>query len=291
MLRRVAQKGGRQAAASSAAPGSAAGSDPSRLLDGKVALITGGAAGLGLETARLFAEHGARVVTTDIADEAGEAAAAALREQGFEVSYVHADVRSRGQVDAAVAAAEARYGRLDIVIANAGILGRASFRPSEEVTDEDWLDVIEVNLSGAFRTFRAAIPALRRARGGALSATSSIAGRYATLYRVAYSASKGGLEAMVRALAVELAPDDIRVNAVAAGGMATAIHASLGRTPEEITVKRPDVRSAKARMLKEGRDRTRDIASIQLFLCSELGAYINGETIVADGGFSIWNGT
>jgi NAD(P)-dependent dehydrogenase (short-subunit alcohol dehydrogenase family) len=265
--------------------------DSARLLDGKVALITGGGGGLGLATARLFAEHGAKVVTTDMADGAGEAAAAALRDDGHDVRYVHADVRSTADVDAAVAFAEEAHGRLDIAIANAGVLGRASFQASDELSDADWADVIDINLSGAFRTFRAAIPALRRAGGGALSATSSTAGIYATLYRVAYSASKGGLNAMVRALAAELAPDEIRVNGVAPGGMATDIHASLGRPASEIAVERPDVRTAKARMLGSDRDRTHDVASIHLFLCSELGAYINGETLVADGGFSVWNGT
>jgi 3-oxoacyl-[acyl-carrier protein] reductase len=263
----------------------------SGLLDGKVALITGGAAGLGIETARLFAEQGAKVVMADVAGDAGEAAAASLREAGRDATYVRTDVRSTRDVEAAVAAAEQMYGRLDIAVANAGILGKASFQPSEQLSDEDWFEVIDINLSGAFRTFRAAIPALRRVGGGAMSATSSTAGIYATLYRVAYSASKGGLGAMVRALAAELAPDDIRVNAVAPGGMATGIHTSLGRAPSEISVERPDIRTAKARMLKPGRDGTRQVANIHLFLCSELGGYINGETIVADGGFSIWNGT
>jgi NAD(P)-dependent dehydrogenase (short-subunit alcohol dehydrogenase family) len=265
--------------------------DPSRLLDGKTALVTGGAAGLGLATASLFATHGARVVITDVADEAGEAAAASLRSEGHDVRYVNADVRRTDDVNAAVAFAEETYGSLNVVVANAGVLGRASFQASEQLSDADWLDVLDINLSGTFRTFRAAIPALRRAGGGAMSATSSTAGVYATLYRVAYSASKGGVNALVRALAVELAPDEIRVNGVAPGGMQTDIHASLGRPPSEITVERPDVRAAKARMLKMGRDRTRDVASIHLFLCSDLSDYMTGETLIADSGFSIWNGT
>jgi NAD(P)-dependent dehydrogenase (short-subunit alcohol dehydrogenase family) len=261
-----------------------------KLLEDKVALITGGAGGLGLETAELFAAHGARVVIADVSDEAGEAAAARAREAGGELRFVHADVRSTADVAAAVAFAEETFGRLDIAVANAGVLGRASFQPTESLSDDDWLEVIDINLTGAFRTFRAAIPALRRAGGGVLSATSSTAGVYATLYRVAYSASKGGMNALVRALAAELAPE-IRVNAVAAGGMTTDIHQSLGRPRDAIEVERPDARAFKARMMKPGREGTREIANIHLFLCSDLGDYISGETLVADGGFSIWNGT
>jgi NAD(P)-dependent dehydrogenase (short-subunit alcohol dehydrogenase family) len=169
-------------------------------------------------------------------------------------------------------------------------MGSASFLPIEEVDDEDWARVLDVNLSGAFRTFRAAVPALRRAGGGAMSATSSVSGVYATVYRSAYGASKGGLNALVRGLAVELAPDRIRVNAMAPGAMATNIRRSLGRGPEEIRVPTPDP-AVKARMRLEGRDGTAEAARLHLFLCSDLAAYVNGETLVADGGFSIWNGT
>jgi NAD(P)-dependent dehydrogenase (short-subunit alcohol dehydrogenase family) len=258
-----------------------------RLLDGKVALITGAASGLGLETARLFAEQGAKVVGADVADDQGEAAFDAV---DGDVRYVHADVTSRDDLEAAVASAEAEYGRLDVVVANAGIMGRASFVPLEEVTDEDWARVLDVNLGGAFRTFRAAVPALRRAGGGAMSATSSVSGVFATLYRSAYGSSKGGLNALVRSLAVELAPDGIRVNAMCPGSMTTNIRESLDRPPEQIRVPTPDP-SVKARLRLPGRDGTAEAARAHLFLCSDLSAYVNGETLVVDGGFSVWNGT
>jgi NAD(P)-dependent dehydrogenase (short-subunit alcohol dehydrogenase family) len=158
------------------------------------------------------------------------------------------------------------------------------------VTDEDWARVVDVNLGGAFRTFRAAVSALRRSGGGAMSATSSVSGVYGTVYRSAYGSSKGGLNALVRGLAVELAPDRIRVNAMCPGAMATNIRQSLGRTPEEIHVPTPDP-SVKARLRLQGRDGTAEAARVHLFLCSDLSAYVNGETLVVDGGFSIWNGT
>jgi NAD(P)-dependent dehydrogenase (short-subunit alcohol dehydrogenase family) len=261
-----------------------------RILGGKVALITGAASGLGLETARLFAAEGARVVVADVTDAAGEAAVEQLQLAGADVRYIHADVRSTADMDAAVAFAESTYGRLDIAVANAGILGRSSFVPVEEVTDEDWALVQDINLGGVFRTFRAATPALRRAGGGAMSATSSTSGVFSTIHRLAYSASKGGVNALVRGLAGELAPDRIRVNAIAPGAMATNIRESLGRPPEEIKVPLPDP-TFKARMRVPGRDGTAEAARVHLFLCSDLAAYITGETLVVDGGFSIWNGT
>ena len=257
------------------------------MLQDRVALVTGGASGLGLATAELFVAHGASVVITDVADEAGAGAVAALGERA---SYVHADVRSTAEVEAAVAAAEEAHGRLDIVVANAGVLGHSAFRPVTEVSDDDWAREIDINLSGTMRTLRAGVPALRRAGGGAMSVTSSVAGLFGVVHRLAYSASKGAMNAMIRALAVELAPDDIRVNAMCPGAMATNIRQSLGRDPSQIQVDLPDP-TFKARVRKAGRDTTGEAARVHLFLCSALSAYVTGETIMVDGGFSIWNGT
>jgi NAD(P)-dependent dehydrogenase (short-subunit alcohol dehydrogenase family) len=261
-------------------------------LTGRVALITGAASGLGEATGRLFAQHGARVVLTDLNEASGVAVAESITAAGGQAQFLQADVRKSADMNRAVARAEQLFGALHIVVANAGVLGPASFNPSEDVSDDEFADVIDINLIGAFRTFRAAIPAVRRAGGGAFSATSSTAGIYANLYRVAYSASKAGINALVRGLAVELAPDNIRVNAVCPGSMATNVIASIGRTRDEIRVERPDT-SGKARlaMQRPGRDTTLDVARVHLFVCSEQAAYVNGEAIVVDGGFSIWNGT
>jgi NAD(P)-dependent dehydrogenase (short-subunit alcohol dehydrogenase family) len=261
-------------------------------LTGRVALITGGASGLGEATARLFAEHGARVVLTDLNEVAGAAVAQSITAAGGEAHSLQADVRKSVDMEHAVSRAEELFGALHIVVANAGILGPASFNRSEDVSDADFAEVIDTNLTGVFRTFRAAIPAVRRAGGGAFSATSSTAGMYANLYRVAYSASKAGINSLVRGLAVELAPDDIRVNAVCPGSMATNVISSIGRSRDEIRVDRPDT-SGKARlaMQRPGRDTTLDAARVHLFVCSDQAGYVNGEAIVVDGGFSIWNGT
>jgi len=257
------------------------------LMDGRVALVTGAASGLGLETARLLAAHGASVVLADVDDERGVAAAAEL---GDAARYVHADVRDGAQVQGAVGTAEDAFGRLDAVVANAGVLGRSAFLPVEEISEDDWRRELDINLNGAFHTVRAAVPALRRAGGGAIAVTSSTAGVFASIYRLSYTAANGALNAMVRGLAAELAPDRIRVNAMAPGVMATNIRTSLGREPSEIHVPLPDP-TVKARLRDPERDTTAEAARVHLFLCSDLSAYVNGETIVVDGGFSIWNGT
>jgi NAD(P)-dependent dehydrogenase (short-subunit alcohol dehydrogenase family) len=259
------------------------------LLQNKVALVTGGASGLGARTARLFAAHGAEVVIADVDDARGESVAAEVRRDGGTATYQHVDVRSTDDVNAAVAFAEATYGSLHIAVANAGILGDGTFRVTEDVSDEQWGDIIDINLSGVFRTFRAAIPALRRAGGGALSATSSVSSQYAVLHAAAYCASKAGVNALVRALAVELAPARIRVNAICPGVMKTGIGDSLGRTTDEIAVERPS-RRFKSRVIQAGREGAEEAARVHLFLCSDLAAYVNGETITVDGGFSMWNG-
>ncbi|MCH8190261.1 MAG: glucose 1-dehydrogenase [Chloroflexi bacterium] len=261
------------------------------LLEGKVAVVTGASSGLGRETAKLFAAEGAKVVVADVNDEAGEQVADEIRAGGGEAMYVHTDVRRTAEVDNAVDVAERTHGRLDVMVANAGIMGRGSFIPGESVTDEEWAEVMDVNLHGVFRCFRAAIPALRRAGGGAMCATSSTTSVYGALYQAVYSATKGGINALVRALAVELAPEKIRVNAICPGAMPTNIGQSFARSAEEMA-KLMEPRSnlpEKPRMERQLQD-TLDMAKVHLFFCSDLAAHITGECMVVDHGYSMWNG-
>jgi NAD(P)-dependent dehydrogenase (short-subunit alcohol dehydrogenase family) len=269
------------------------------LLEGKVAVVTGGASGLGAATARLFAENGAAVLAADVNDEAGAAVVDSIGAIGGRARFVHADVCRAEDMDAVVSLAEETFGHLDIMVANAGLLGDATFRRTEEIPDQDWLRVIDVNLNGTFRSFRAAIPALRRSGGGALTATSSVSAEFASCYIAAYSASKGGINALVRSLSIELSPDRIRVNAVCPGAMATNIRTSLGDTERLANPSPGDpvpptdmwtTAGWKARAISEGRDSVLDVAKVHLFLCSDLASYVNGEAIMTDGGFSIWNG-
>ena len=179
------------------------------------------------------------MVATDVTDERGEAAIAALRADGADVSYFHADVRSTDQVTEAVAYAERTHGQLDVVVGQRRDHGPREL-PADRGDRRRGLGARDRRQpDGGLQDLRAAVPALRRAGGGAMSATSSVSGVYATVYRSAYGASKGGLNALVRGLAVELAPDEIRVNAMCPGTMQTNIRQSLERTREEIQVPAP----------------------------------------------------
>ncbi|MBM3946273.1 MAG: glucose 1-dehydrogenase [SAR202 cluster bacterium] len=257
-------------------------------LAGKVALITGGASGLGEATAKLFANEGAKVVVADVNDARGAKVAADIKEGGGQATYVRTDVTSSDQVKNAVAAAEKSYGKLDVVIANAGISGSGSGKTLEQISEDEWDQIMNVNLNGVMRTFKYAIPALRRAGGGAMSATASIAG----VARVsdtlsAYGASKAGVVSLVRQLAYELADDNVRVNCVCPGGMETNLSESRGLSSQEMEQMRRRRQAQRQARGKLGRTATdlREVASAHLFLVSDDASFVNGQAVVADAGW------
>lgn len=260
-------------------------------MNGRVAVVTGAASGLGLETAKLLSCEGASLVLVDLDEVRGTDAVEDLVDSGGEAVFVRADVRSRSDMARTVRAAEDKFGHLDCLVANAGILGEASFRESHTVSEDAWADILDVNLTGTFNSLMAAAPALRRAGGGTMSVTSSVASKYAVLYAAAYSATKGGVDALTRSLAVEWAPDRIRVNALAVGTMASNLGDSLGagRSRDNIDVARPD-QKLKSRMIDDRRLGAAEAARVHLFLNCDLSSYISGESITVDGGYSIWNG-
>jgi NAD(P)-dependent dehydrogenase (short-subunit alcohol dehydrogenase family) len=260
-------------------------------MEDRVAVVTGASSGLGLETARLFCAEGASTVLVDVNKDRGAEAAREITESGGRAVFVHGDVSSRGDTENAVERAEQEFGRLDAVVANAGILGTASFRRTETVSEAAWDEIIGVNLTGTFNTIISAIPALRRAGGGSISATSSVASKYAVLYAAAYSATKAGIDALIRSLAVEFAPEKIRLNAVCVGSMRSNLGETLGagRSRDNLDIQRPD-KSWKSRVVRPGRDGVAEAARVHLFLSSRLAEYVSGESVVADGAFSLWNG-
>ena len=164
-------------------------------LDGKVALISGAARGLGAAEASLFAREGAKVVLGDLIDDEGHALASEIVAAGGEAEFVHLDVTDAGQWQLAVAAAEQRFERLDILVNNAGVAQHPA--AAEQLPRHEWDRVLEVNLTGQFLGIQAAMPALRRAGGGAIVNTSSVAGLVASR-AVAYGASKGGVRLMTK---------------------------------------------------------------------------------------------
>jgi NAD(P)-dependent dehydrogenase (short-subunit alcohol dehydrogenase family) len=248
-------------------------------LAGKVALITGGASGIGLEAARLFAAEGARLLLVDADATRGEAAARAVQASGGDARFLAADVSRARDVEAAVAEAERRFGALHVLFNNAGIFPAGDGLPEE--TDEEVFDrVVAVNLKGVFFGCKYGIPALRRAGGGSIVNTASfVALMGAATAQIAYTASKGGVLAMTREIAVAHAKEGIRANALCPGPVNTPLLAELLADP-----------AARARRLVHvpmGRlAEASEIARAALFLASDDSSYVNGASFVVDGGIT-----
>src|SRR5919204_7002097 len=196
-------------------------------LDGKVALISGAARGQGATEAQVFSREGAKVVLGDVLDDAGRQVEAAIRAAGGEATYVHLNVTSEADWRAAVDTAERGYGHLHVLVNNAGILIRKSI---EETTEDDWDRIMAVNVKGVFLGTKYAIPAMRRAGGGAIINISSVAGLVGSSYGAAsYIASKGAVRLFTKATAIQYAKDNIRCNSIHPGPIETPmIQETLG---------------------------------------------------------------
>ncbi|MBI5274896.1 MAG: SDR family oxidoreductase [Burkholderiales bacterium] len=239
----------------------------------RVAVVTGAARGIGLGIARWFLERGHRVAMLDIDAPTLHSAAASLGEGG-RVLAIHCDVSKPGQVEAAVAAIDRSFGRIDALVNNAGV---AIFRPLGETTFDDWRTVLATNLDGPFICTQACVPVMRRGGGGAVVNIASISGLRASTLRVAYGTSKAALIHLTKQQAVELGTKGIRVNAVAPGPVETEM-AKQVHTPEI----RADYHDA----IPLGRyGLVEEIAATVGFLCSADAGYVNGQVLAADGGF------
>lgn len=250
-----------------------------RELEGRVAIITGAAKGIGEATARLFAQEGVRLVAVDRDAAKLESVAAALREQGAEVATQVGDVAEPQTAEAAVRAAEETYGCLDILVNNAGIAFMATVL---ETTPEDWDRVLGTNLKSIYLFSRAAIPIMKRQGGGAIVNTASEAGIVGFYRYAAYSASKAGVVNLTRAMALDHAADQIRVNCVCPGSIETPLlQQYFDSFPDPAAVRHDD---EKAHPLGIGQPI--DIAYGILYLASPRAAYVTGHALVIDGGFT-----
>ncbi len=250
-----------------------------RELEGKVAIVTGAAHGIGRATAELFANAGASVVLTDMDDAEGNAAAKAIAGKGGKAIFVHADHGSESDWRRVIDATLSAFGRVDILVANAGILSAA---PAAEMKLEEFRRLNRVNLKGPFFGLKHAVEAMRRhGEGGAIVLTSSVAGKVGLPAHVHYCASKGGVRMMAKAAALELGPEKIRVNSIHPGYIRTRMTANASRATdggETATV------SASVPLGRPGEPA--EIAKGALFLVSPRGRFITGTELVIDGGWT-----
>ena len=246
-------------------------------LEGKVAIISGGANGMGAEECRIFAREGAKVVIADILEEEGKQVEAEIAEAGGDAVFVRLDVTSEEDWAAAVEATVARYGKLDTLVNNAGI---ARPHTPEGLRVEDWDDLMNINAKGVFLGMKHAIPEMQKAGGGSIVNISSISGIVGQPHvHMAYNASKGAVRIVTKSAAVQYAQDGIRVNSVHPGMMPPM--------RSSIAAQRPGSRDALIASVPMGRaGRREEVGNAVLFLASDEASYITGAELVVDGGFT-----
>jgi 3-oxoacyl-[acyl-carrier protein] reductase len=240
-------------------------------LHNRVAIITGGARGIGQASAELFAQEGAQVVIWDVA-EAGQETAQAIAAQGGRAEFMSVNSADFAQVLAAAAAVKEKYGRIDILINNAGITRDASFL---KMTHEQWHQVLDVNLTGVFNCTKAVAPYMVEGKYGRIVTTSSIVGLYGNFGQTNYVATKSAVIGMTKVWARELGKYGITANAVAPGFIKTDMTAAM---PPEM------LEGAAAKVPVRRLGEPIDIARAYLFLASEDASFINGATLSVDGG-------
>ncbi len=249
-------------------------------LDGKVAVITGSASGIGRATAARFAGEGAAVVISDLNKDGGEGAVRDCKEHGGRAVFQRADVSSEADVQAMIARAVKEFGGLDIIYNNAGVGGAVG--PLEQITVENWDKTFGVLLRAVFLGIKHAAPEMRKRGGGSIISTASVAGIRGFPGLHAYCAAKAGVVNLTRSAALELAKDRIRVNCICPGGINTPIlHRNM-----------PGGREALEQFLATGQPIQRaghpeDIAAMALFLASNDSEWVTGQAMIVDGGLTV----
>jgi len=250
------------------------------VIENKIAVITGASGGIGLACAQRFVKEGAKVVVSDVTDEQGENAVAEIKSQGGDAVYVHCDVRNKQEIENLFDVAIQTYGRVDTAIANAGIVHASDVL---ELSEEDYDNVISINLRGVFLTGQIAAqrmikqdPDADGSRGTIIN-MSSLNGQLAIPAIAPYVIAKGGVNQWTKVLGIRMAPENVRVNGIGPGSIATEMFNKVADNPQkyrEIMSRTP--------MLRPGEPD--EVAKLAVFLASDYSSYITGETIYIDGG-------
>jgi NAD(P)-dependent dehydrogenase (short-subunit alcohol dehydrogenase family) len=244
-------------------------------LDGKVALISGGAKGQGATEARMFVREGASVVFGDILDDEGKKLEAELRAAGGQATYVHLNVTRADDWRAAVATTVQAYGKLNVLVNNAGILFRASI---EDTKEEDWDRIMAINVKGVFLGTKAVIPAMRQAGGGSIINISSVAGLVGSPQNTAaYSATKGAVRIFTKSTAIQHAKDKIRANSVHPGPIETDMI-------KDVLANQAAWEARLRRLPMQRAGKPEDVAYGVIYLASDESSYVTGSELVIDGG-------
>ncbi len=250
------------------------------LLENKITVVTGAAQGLGLACATSFVREGAKVILTDVQDNVGEKAAAALRDEGADARYLHCDVSKKSDIEAMMQFAVDTHGRVDSVVANAGIVHVCD---PLELTEEDFDRVIAINLKGVFLTGQCAARHMigqtpdKDGSKGTIINMSSVNAELVIPEIAAYVIAKGGVNQWTKALGIRLASEGIRVNAIGPGSIATDMFKSIATNPEKY-------RAIMSRTPMGRPGEPDEVGKIAVFLASHMSSYITGQTIYPDGG-------
>jgi NAD(P)-dependent dehydrogenase (short-subunit alcohol dehydrogenase family) len=244
---------------------------------GKVALITGGNAGIGRATAIEFAKHGAKVVVSGRREKEGHEVIAEIKALGGEAIFVKTDVSKASDVKAMMEQTLETFGRLDYAFNNAGI--EQALTPLPEQTEETYDQIMNINVKGVWLSLKHEVPAMLKAGGGAIVNNSSIAGLVGFAMAPVYVASKHAVNGLTKSVALEYAKQNVRINAVAPGPIETRMYLDFAKTPE--------VRQMLESAVPSGRvGQPEDIASTVIWLCSDSASFVTGQIFPVDGGYT-----
>lgn len=254
-----------------------------RRLENKVAIVTGGARGIGKATCRLLAEHGGKIAVTDIIDDEGKSVVKEIQKEGHIAEYYHLDISNEKKVSAVFAQINEKFGSIDILVNNAGISGSNS--PTHETSQEDWQKVIDINVNGVFFCTKHAVPYMKKqSGGGSIINLSSIYGIISAPDLPAYHASKGAVRLMTKTDALLYAKERIRVNSVHPGYIWTPLVEELASRSDEGVEKFRENLASKHPVGNVGKPE--DIAYGILYLASDEAGFVTGSELVIDGGYT-----